>query len=221
MKIVVVFSGGMDSTTLLYSLLKQGYDVAALSFDYNQKHRKEIEAAEDITADLDIRHHIFDLYDYSNIARSALTNPKIAVPEGHYAAENMKATVVPNRNMTMLSIAAAWAISSHAQGIATGVHAGDHAIYPDCRPEFIVHLETTLKIANEGFIDPHFQVFAPFINLNKSQIAEIGNRLHVPWEKTWSCYKGGILHCGKCGTCVERKEAFKDAGIKDPTPYGD
>lgn len=218
MKVVTVLSGGMDSVTLAYWLKAGGHHVAAISFDYHQKHAKELAFARLTCSDLGLEHYVFDLRPYQDIALSALTNKHIEVPDGHYAEESMKATVVPNRNMTMMSIAAAWAISSNAQGIAVGVHAGDHAVYPDCRPEFIVHMETTLKVANEGFIDPSFQILAPWISLSKNDIAKIGNTLGVPWERTWSCYKGGELHCGKCGTCVERKEAL-DSQHFDPTEY--
>jgi 7-cyano-7-deazaguanine synthase len=220
MKVITVLSGGMDSVALLY-WLERHHDVAAISFDYDQKHSKELNYARVACDALSIRHRIFNLSDYSVIAKSALTQSTMDVPEGHYAAESMKATVVPNRNMTMLSIATAWAISSNANAIATGIHSGDHAIYPDCRPEFIYSLEQTLKVANEGFIQPDFQIIAPWLHLTKSQIAQIGTQLNVPWEKTWSCYKGGELHCGKCGTCVERREAFELAAITDPTSYED
>jgi 7-cyano-7-deazaguanine synthase len=219
MKAVAVLSGGMDSTTLLYWMRNMDFETAAISFNYGQKHVKELKFASATCDKLGVPHVIFDLSCMKEIAKSALTNDKIEVPEGHYAEESMKATVVPNRNMVMLSIATSWAISSEANIVATGVHAGDHAIYPDCRPEFIYSLEQTLRVANEGFIVPSFQVAAPFVQLSKAEIAKTGNQLLVPWEETWSCYKGGELHCGKCGTCVERKEAFKLACIDDPTQY--
>lgn len=222
-KIVLILSGGMDSATLLYMLKKQGYEVSALSFDYAQKHSKELQHARKIINQGGVDNwNIFDLTDLCNIApNSALVDRNVEVPEGHYAAPNMRATVVPNRNMIMLSIATAWAINDKAAGVATGVHAGDHAVYPDCRPEFIYHVEQTLKIANEGFIRPDFQVLAPFIHMTKANIVEVGTELGVPFEDTWSCYKGGIKHCGKCGTCVERKEAFQIAKVEDPTEYAD
>jgi 7-cyano-7-deazaguanine synthase len=210
----------MDSTTLLYYLHRQHVGCVALSFDYGQKHFKELTFAQELTMELGIPHTVFDLADYRRLANSALTDSGIDVPEGHYTAESMKATVVPNRNMTMISIATALAVTTKADIVATGVHAGDHAIYPDCRPEFIFHLEQTLKIANEGFIHPDFQILAPWLMISKTQIANIGNELKVPWAKTWSCYKGGEKHCGVCGTCVERREALRDAGNGiDPTEY--
>jgi len=145
------------------------------------------------------------------------------VPEGHYAAESMKATVVPNRNMIMLSIAAGVALANGYERIATAVHAGDHAIYPDCRPEFIDDMGACLETATEGFWGPHEEspLYAPYINKSKADIVRIGDGVGVDWTKTWSCYVGEESHCGRCGTCVERKEAFRLAGVEDPTPYKD
>jgi len=220
-KVIVVLSGGMDSATLLYHIKDMGAEPIAISFDYNQKHRKELQSARElITYTATKQWKIFDLYDLADITgKSSLTNEDTAVPEGHYTDQSMRSTVVPNRNMVMLSIAASWAVNEGAIGVATGVHAGDHAIYPDCRTEFIVHMETTLKLANDGFIHPHFQVIAPYIQMDKAGIVQIGTRLGVPYGITWSCYKGGNIHCGKCGTCVERREAFSDASVEDPTEY--
>lgn len=217
-EVVVVLSGGMDSATLLY-LINQGYDPICITFDYGQRHYREIEYAESLANKLSASWMLYNMQDYGSVARSALTDYDQQVPEGHYAADNMKKTVVPNRNMTMLSIATAMAISNKAVGVATGVHAGDHAIYPDCRLEFIVHMESTVKIANEGFIDPKFQIMAPFLNITKADIVTMGTQFEVPYDKTWSCYKGNLKHCGKCGTCVERKEAFYIANVPDPTEY--
>lgn len=220
-KVIVVLSGGMDSATLLFHIKDMGAEPIAISFDYNQKHRKELQSANELVTYTDTQQwKIFDLYDLADItSKSSLTNEDTSVPEGHYTDQSMRSTVVPNRNMVMLSIAASWAVNEGAIGVATGVHAGDHAIYPDCRTEFIVHLETTLKLANDGFIHPNFQVIAPYIQMDKAGIVQIGTRLGVPYGITWSCYKGGEKHCGKCGTCVERREAFSDAGVEDPTEY--
>jgi 7-cyano-7-deazaguanine synthase len=150
-----------------------------------------------------------------------LTDLDTEVPEGHYADDNMKQTVVPNRNMVMLSMAAGIAISNNCTGLVTGVHAGDHDVYPDCRPEFIEALNKTLLVANAGFVSDGFGVHAPFMNMHKSQIVTLGAELGVPFEKTWSCYKGGDIHCGRCSTCVERIEAFQLAHVDDPTEYED
>jgi 7-cyano-7-deazaguanine synthase len=219
--IVAVVSGGMDSVTLLYFLLSYDYKPHVISFDYGQKHVKELDMARHHAEQNNLDHVVVPMKHLGDMLNSALTSAEEEVPEGHYAAENMKATVVPNRNMIMMSIAAGLAITDKCEALAVGVHAGDHAIYPDCRPEFIVHMETTLRVANEGFIHPNFQVVAPFVNLGKHNIAELGAGLNVDYSMTWSCYKGGALHCGKCGTCVERKEAFQRAGLVDPTMYED
>lgn len=219
-KVYAIVSGGMDSVTLLYWLKAAGVEPVAISFHYGQKHYKELGFAESICHGIEVEHRVINMRPLmTHLDSSSLTNRELDVPEGHYADENMKSTVVPNRNMMMLSIASAMAINDQAAGVAIGVHAGDHAIYPDCRPEFITSFEATLHIANEGFIKEDFQVIAPFVQNSKTEIAKIGWTLGVPFEDTWSCYKGGVLHCGRCGTCVERKEAFHDAGLIDPTDY--
>jgi 7-cyano-7-deazaguanine synthase len=220
-KAVVVLSGGMDSATALYQAKADGFDVYAISFDYGQRHKKELDYARELALKAKVvEHHIVNLTNITElISNSSLTNESIEVPEGHYAAENMKLTVVPNRNMIMYSVAIGYAVNIKAKAIYVGVHSGDHAIYPDCRPEFIDFLDKIAKSANEGFIEEDFQVKAPFVFKSKADIARIGTELGVPYELTWSCYKGGDKHCGKCGTCVERKEAFELAGITDPTEY--
>lgn len=221
-KSVVVMSGGMDSTTALYVALEEsGWGgTVALSFDYGQRHRKELLCARDICAKAGVEHHIIDLTSLTSlIATSALTDPDHAVPEGHYADENMKQTVVPNRNSIMANIGIGVAVSRQARYLFLGVHAGDHAIYPDCRPEFIRQLQLLAEVANEGFIEPFFEIRTPFINKTKAEIVEIGLKLEVPYEDTWTCYNGGEIHCGRCATCVERLEAFDEAGAVDPVEY--
>lgn len=216
---VVVLSGGMDSTTALYQAMSDGYEVSAISFNYGQRHKKELDFAAGLTKELGIPYEIVDLSNITSlISNSALTGD-IDVPEGHYAQENMKLTVVPNRNMIMYSVAIGYAVNIKAKAIYVGVHAGDHFIYPDCRPQFIEALDLAGHIGNEGFAQKGFRVVAPFIQVPKDEIVRIGSKLGVPYEKTWSCYKGGEKHCGKCGTCVERKEAFELAGVQDPTEY--
>ena len=220
LKAVVVLSGGMDSATALYKAINDGYEVFAVSFDYGQRHKKELEYAKELCQNAGVSQKTVDLTNITElISNSALTNPDIEVPEGHYAQDNMKITVVPNRNMIMYSIAIGYAVNIGASAIYVGVHAGDHAVYPDCRPEFVSELDRIAMVANEGFIKPEFKVIAPFVNITKADIAKIGSELGLPYELTWSCYKGGEIHCGKCGTCVERKEAFELAGVKDPTIY--
>ncbi|MBI2863869.1 MAG: 7-cyano-7-deazaguanine synthase QueC [Chloroflexi bacterium] len=216
---VVVFSGGLDSTTALYKAIADGYEAHAVSFDYGQKHRKELEQAAKIARGLGVDHRVVDITAITGlISNSALTSDK-EVPEGHYAADNMKATVVPNRNMIMASIAIGYAVNVDAKAVYLGVHGGDHFIYPDCRPEFVRLLVSIALVANEGFIDPGFEIITPFLNSSKADIVREGAALGAPLELTWSCYKGGARHCGRCGTCVERKEAFLLAGLADPTSY--
>ncbi len=219
-KAVVVFSGGLDSTTALYKAVSDGYEVYAVSFDYGQKHRKELDQAVRIAQGLGVSHEVVDITTITGlISNSALTSSEKEVPEGHYAEDNMKVTVVPNRNMIMASIAIGYAVNIGASAIYLGVHSGDHFVYPDCRPEFVRLLSQIALTANEGFIEPGFRVITPFLNSSKADIVRLGAQLQVPYELTWSCYKGGAMHCGKCGTCVERKEAFELAGLVDPTVY--
>jgi 7-cyano-7-deazaguanine synthase len=141
------------------------------------------------------------------------------VPHGHYAAPNMAITVVPNRNAILLSISYGVAVAEGAEVVATGVHAGDHFVYPDCRPEFIKAFDEMQKTAVEGFGDGLLRLYAPFVEWSKADIVATGARLDVPYADTWSCYEGGEVHCGECGTCVERREAFQLAGVQDPTIY--
>ena len=218
--VVTTLSGGLDSTTLAYELAAEGHDLVALSFDYGQRHAKEITHAARCAERLGAEHHVVDLRSVGALLTgSALTDPGVEVPEGHYTDASMASTVVPNRNAIMLSVAVGVAVARGAEAVATAVHAGDHAVYPDCRPEFIEAIEHEARVANEGFIAGGFQVRAPFLHLNKDAIVRRGAALGVPFEETWSCYVGDDLHCGRCGTCVERREAFELAGVADPTRY--
>lgn len=226
MKAVVIVSGGMDSVTLAHMLKHDNpsQELHLVSFDYGQRHVRELEFAGLCSKDLDAK---WDCINMSFLGRlfemagseSSLINSNVDVPHGHYEEESMKATVVPNRNAIMLSIATGIAVSEKAEFVYTGVHAGDHAIYPDCRPEFISAMDQAMYVANKGFAVDGFAIQAPFIHMNKYEIASIGDRLKVDWTATWSCYEGGELHCGKCGTCTERREAFSLAGVIDPTEY--
>lgn len=218
MKVVHLFSGGLDSTTALYWLLKQGYEVSALSIHYGQRHQKELQYAAHLCELLKLESKSVDLSAIQPlIASSSQTSDDLEVPEGHYADENMKLTVVPNRNMMMLSVAAAWAISKKADAVCYAAHSGDHTIYPDCRPEFAEAISAVFKICDWHSIE----LLTPFIDKTKTEIVKIGCELKVPFVKTWSCYKGLDKHCGKCGTCIERKEAFSNLNREDPTPYED
>lgn len=215
---VLSFSGGMDSTTLAAHYHDLGYDLLLISFDYGQRHARELRAARDVARHYRAEHHIVDLSSVGALlAGSALTDRTVDVPEGHYAAESMRATVVPNRNAIMANVAAGIASSRAAAVVALGIHAGDHAIYPDCRPAFLTALQQSVTAALDGFPTP--TVEAPFVHQTKTDIARRGAALGVPFALTWSCYQGGPLHCGRCGTCVERREAFNDAGLTDPTEY--
>ena len=217
MNLVAIFSGGMDSTVLLHHLRSQGHRVKAIAFDYGQRHRVELDAARQVA---DTGRFDFEVIDISSIApaiagQSSQLNPDVEVPEGHYAADNMKATVVPNRNMIFLSIAIGHAVALEFDGVAYGAHAGDHTIYPDCRGEFVDAMRHAAKLCDWREIE----LMTPFVDQTKGDIARLGGELGVRFELTWSCYKGGDRHCGRCGTCVERQEAFADAGLVDPTSY--
>ena len=217
---VMVVSGGLDSTTMAYSLRAEGYALVAVSFDYGQRHRKELAFAEQMAADLDAPWTLIDLHAAgvtSFLTGSALTDESVTVPDGHYADDSMKITVVPNRNAIMLSIACALAVTRDAGAVAFGAHTGDHFIYPDCRPEFVRAFEAMVNVAVEGLAS--IEILTPFLSMTKADIVRLGAELHVPFERTWSCYKGGAVHCGTCGTCYERREAFAVAGVTDPTVY--
>jgi 7-cyano-7-deazaguanine synthase len=219
---VVVVSGGMDSVTLAYYLkdMYTGLEWHYMSFDYGQRHVKELEYAVLNAEKLGARHDIVNLQPLTRLlvpSGSVLVNMEAEVPEGHYAEDSMRATVVPNRNAIMLSIAVAAAVVDEAEFVAAGMHAGDHFVYPDCRPTFFDAFHHAMRMANKGFWSG--RLIAPFIEITKSDIVRIGAQLGVDYSQTWSCYKGGVIHCGECGTCVERKEAFDLAGVEDPTKY--
>ena len=216
---IAVVSGGMDSTVLAYQATGLFARVDLLSVDYGQRHRKELAYAAMTAERLGCRHDIVELPLAEMLTGSALTDASVEVPHGHYAAETMALTVVPNRNAVLISVAYAVAVARGADAVLVGVHAGDHHVYPDCRPAFVSALDEALRIGNEGVGDVRLE--APFVNHSKTDIARLGGRLGVAWAETWSCYEGGKEHCGRCGTCVERHEAFRDAGIDDPTIYAD
>lgn len=215
MKIIVILSGGLDSTTMLYRLIADSHSVKAISFLYGQKHFKELEMAKKTCEKLGIEHNIIDITSITKfISNSSLTSEQ-PVPQGHYEDENMKKTVVPSRNSIMAMIANGYAVNIDYDAIALGVHAGDHAIYPDCRPEFIDALRELLKVNNFKSI----YVWAPFLKMNKTSILTQGIKLGVDYSLTWTCYEGKKEACGKCGSCQERLEAFKENNIKDPLEY--
>lgn len=220
--VVTTVSGGLDSVTLAHVLAAEGHDLLCVSFDYGQRHAKEVDYAKRCAARLGAEHHVVDLRSVGTLlSGSALTDPDVEVPEGHYADASMAITVVPNRNAIMLSVAVGVAVARGAEAVATAVHAGDHPIYPDCRPAFIEAVEREARIGNEGFAVEGFRVLAPFVGIPKDEIVRRGAAVGVPFVETWSCYVGGDVHCGRCGTCVERREAFDLAGVPDPTEYAD
>jgi len=225
---VAIFSGGMDSSSLVY-MLKQDYgELIMLSFDYGQRHKKEITSAKKLAGYLEenptgayTEHRVVNLRTITSMLKGSALTDDVDVPDGHYSEEAARITVVPNRNMIMLGVATAVAVAEEADALYTGVHAGDHFIYPDCRPEFMHHINLAAQAGNESFAKRGFRIEAPFLHMEKSEIAKVGARYGVPWEDTWSCYKGGAIHCGTCPTCVERQEAFYIAGVTDKTKYAD
>jgi 7-cyano-7-deazaguanine synthase len=217
-QVVMLLSGGMDSAVLLWYLLKEGHHVRALSVNYGQRHSKELPCAATLARLAGVEHYVADLSRCLKLFEgSALTDPRVEVPDGHYAEESMKATVVPNRNMLMLSLATSWAVATKSESVAYAAHAGDHAIYPDCRTEFTAYMDMAMRYCDWSPVS----LVRPFVNKTKAQLAALGRDLNVPFGETWSCYKGGAYHCGLCGTCTERKEAFQLAGVSDPTEYQD
>jgi 7-cyano-7-deazaguanine synthase len=218
-KAIAIVSGGLDSVTLAYLLHAEGYTLHLLSFDYGQRHKKELAYAELCARRLNAEFDIIDLSNFGKFLKGSALTDDIEVPDGHYAEPTMAITVVPNRNAIMLSLAYGIAVAENAEIVAIGTHGGDHFIYPDCRPGFITAFDAMQRHAVEGFGNPKLRLEAPFLYMGKHQIAKIGSTLQVPYADTWSCYKGGTKHCGKCGTCVERKEAFELAGVPDPTEY--
>lgn len=212
---VIIMSGGMDSVTLLHDY--QERIAVAVTFDYHSRHAEhEIECARWQCEQLGIRHLVIEVDFMEQYFKSSLLkNGFEEIPEGHYAAENMKSTVVPFRNGIMLSIACGMAESYGLKRVLIANHGGDHTIYPDCRPEFI----NAMSEAMTQGTDTNVKVFAPYTSITKSEIARHGKALGIDYSETWSCYKGGTKHCGKCGTCVERKEALMEAGIVDTTEY--
>jgi 7-cyano-7-deazaguanine synthase len=216
MKAVVLLSGGMDSVTALHWARAEHEVVGAVSFDYGAKHNhREIPLAAWHCAQSGVKHDIIDLDFVNRLFASDLLKSGGDVPEGHYADENMKKTVVPFRNGIMLSIACGLAESREAEALVIAAHAGDHAIYPDCRESFMQSMGSAMREGTYAKVE----LLRPFVHIDKAGIAKLGASLGVDYGKTWSCYKGGEVHCGKCGTCVERIEAFELAGLDDPTVY--
>jgi 7-cyano-7-deazaguanine synthase len=207
----------MDSAVLLQHHIHNGDEVRAIAFDYGQRHSVELDHADLMATDKGIPFVVADVSCMAELLPgSSQTDKKVAVPEGKYDEDTMKATVVPNRNMIMLSIAIGHAIAHKCDAVSYAAHGGDHAIYPDCRPEFADAVNACAALCDWHKVE----LVRPFITISKADICQRGNELGVDFSKTWSCYKGEDEHCGRCGTCVERREAFYLAGVTDPTIYG-
>ncbi|NVO58298.1 7-cyano-7-deazaguanine synthase QueC [Rhodobacteraceae bacterium B1Z28] len=219
MKTIVICSGGLDSVSLAHMVARDHQLTGLISFDYGQRHRKELDYAALCAQRLGVPHDIIDLRPVGAVLTGSALTDDVNVPDGHYAEDSMRVTVVPNRNAIMLTVAFGAAAARGADAVATAVHGGDHFIYPDCRPAFTEAFAAMQKQALDGYAD--VSLFTPFVHRNKADIVTEGARCDTPFAQTWSCYKGGADHCGRCGTCVERREAFHLAGIKDPTCYED
>jgi len=215
MTALVVLSGGMDSVTALAFANATHTTVHALTVDYGQRHDREINAAEVQAARFADRHDVLSLRRIGGLLEGSALTDTVPVPEGHYSDDTMRATIVPNRNAILANIAAGVAVARGLDAIVLGVHAGDHPIYPDCRPEFVTALQQLLSVAN----DHQVRVEAPFLNTDKAGILRVGLALGVDYAETWTCYQGRDRACGRCGSCVERLEAFAEIGVEDPLEY--
>jgi 7-cyano-7-deazaguanine synthase len=246
-RMVCLMSGGLDSTTLVAEAKSHDFEVYAMSFNYGQRHNIELTRAYELSGILGCKNHIQISIPNIIVAKGSLAGREEDIPEGHYADDNMASTIVPNRNALMLASAFAWAETLDADAVGIGAHAGDHPVYPDCRPEFLDAFEHMEHLA----LGRPVRLYRPFANADKASIVRLGAALNVPFGKTWSCYapvettrslnhgayqSGNLtipsslpnsevhaawVHCGRCGTCVERKEAFVQAQVEDPTYYAD
>jgi 7-cyano-7-deazaguanine synthase len=214
-KVVVIFSGGMDSFTVLNLAVKQGLEVFALSFNYGQRHKKELDYAARACLALGVQHKTVDISAINQLIGGSSLTSDIDVAEGHYQENSMKSTVVPNRNMILLSMAVGYAVSIEANKVYYGAHSGDHAIYPDCRPEFVHKMNDVCAIANYEAIE----IVTPYLEVSKTAILTAGLKMNLDYNLTWTCYNGREKACGKCGACQERLEAFSENGVLDPLEY--
>lgn len=219
MKTIVICSGGLDSVVLAHMIANEHQLTRLVSFDYGQRHRKELDYAVACAKRLNVPYDLIDLHSIGAVLTGSALTDDIDVPDGHYVEESMRVTVVPNRNAIMLAVAFGIAAARGDDAVATAVHGGDHFIYPDCRPAFTQAFDAMQKVALDGYAD--VSLYTPFVHRTKADIVTEGTRHHTPFLDTWSCYKGGEHHCGRCGTCVERREAFHLARVIDPTIYQD
>ncbi|MGQ7243834.1 7-cyano-7-deazaguanine synthase QueC [Salinicola sp. V024] len=214
--VVVIYSGGMDSYTVLHRAIREGYDVHALSFHYGQRHARELDVASRVCADLGLSHRVVDIRAiHELIGNSALTDSGRAMPKADYAEDNLADTVVPNRNMILLSLAIGYAVNVKAPICFYGAHGGDHVLYPDCRPAFVERMNDVSAIANFEAVS----IEAPYLHSDKAQILADGIEMGLDYADTWTCYLGQEVACGECGSCRERLNAFAELGMTDPIPY--
>jgi len=222
-KAVVLLSGGLDSATVLYQAKAEGCECYAISFDYQQRHRRELESAKAIAYSADVSEHQLVSFDLRAWGGSALTDDSIDIPHDRSLAqmsENIPVTYVPARNTIFLSFALAYAETINASRVYIGVNALDYSGYPDCRSDYIQAMQEVFRLGTkQGREGQAIAIVTPLINLKKTEIIQIGNRLGVPWEKTWSCYAGEDFACGVCDSCQLRLTAFAELGLKDPLKY--
>ncbi len=231
MKAVILLSGGLDSTTVLYQAKSEGCECYAISFDYQQRHRRELESATTLAHSVGVEHQLIS-FDLRVLGGSALTDISIDLPDVSAAPpaevrslaqmSQIPVTYVPARNTIFLSFALAYAETISAERVYIGVNALDYSGYPDCRPDYIQAMQEVFRLGTkQGREGQAIAIVAPLINLKKTEIIQLGNKLGVPWEKTWSCYAGLDLACGVCDSCRLRLQAFAELGIKDPLTYAE
>jgi len=214
--VVVIYSGGMDSYTVLHRAIREGYEVHALSFHYGQRHARELDVARRVCTNLGLSHRVVDIRAiHQLIGNSALTDSERTMPKADYAEDNLADTVVPNRNMILLSLAIGYAVNIEAPICFYGAHGGDHVLYPDCRPAFVERMNDVAAIANFEAV----KIEAPYLHSNKAQILADGVAMGLDYAETWTCYLGQEVACGECGSCRERLNAFAELGITDPIAY--
>ncbi|MBF2014405.1 MAG: 7-cyano-7-deazaguanine synthase QueC [Rivularia sp. T60_A2020_040] len=223
MKAVILLSGGLDSSTVLYQALADGYECYAISFDYQQRHRKELRSAVSVAQKAGVTQHQVVKFDLTQWGGSALTDNSISLPQERSLeemSENIPVTYVPARNTIFLSFAVAYAETIAAEKVYIGVNALDYSGYPDCRPDYIQAMQEVFRLGTkQGREGNPINIVTPLIDLKKTEIIQLGNKLRVPWELTWSCYSGGDVACGVCDSCRLRLAAFAELGLTDPVEY--
>ncbi|MFM2064238.1 MAG: hypothetical protein RLZZ507_3909 [Cyanobacteriota bacterium] len=223
MKAVILLSGGLDSATVLYQARVDGCECYAISFDYQQRHRRELQSALFVAQSVGVVQHQIVNFDLRLWGGSALTDDAIALPEDRsleQMSQNIPVTYVPARNTIFLSFALGYAETIGAQRVYIGVNALDYSGYPDCRPDYIQAMQEVFRLGTkQGREGQPIEIIAPLINLKKTEIIQLGNQLGVPWELTWSCYAGGDQACGVCDSCRLRLAAFTELGLQDPVDY--